>query len=129
MNDADRTIVGLLWHENIIDLFEKIKSVYADSPKVHIILDQSGYHRSDELAKYTEDHQIQLHFLPPYSPNLNPIERLWKVMNEHARNNRFFKSAKEFRERIREFFSELPLLAESLRSRINDNFHLLDAAK
>lgn len=114
---------------SIINLFEKIKSVYADSPTVHIILDQSGYHRSNELAKYAEDHHIQLHFLPPYSPNLNPIERLWKVMNEQARNNRFFKSAKDFRERIREFFSELPLLAESLRSRINDNFHLFDAAK
>jgi transposase len=114
---------------SIINLLEKIKLVYVDAPKVHIILDQSGYHRSDELAKYAENHNIELHFLPSYSPNLNPIERLWKVMNERARNNRFFKSAKEFREQIREFFSELPLLAESLRSRINDNFHLVDAAK
>jgi transposase len=33
---------------------------------------------------------IKLHFLPPYSPNLNPIKRLWKVMNEKVRNNRLF---------------------------------------
>ena len=47
---------------------------------------------------------ITLHYLPPYSPNLNPIERLWKVMNEYVRNNRFFKSAKEFKKEILTFF-------------------------
>ena len=40
---------------------------------------------------------IELHSLPPYSPNLNSIERLWKVMNEHARNNRYFATARAFR--------------------------------
>lgn len=109
---------------SVIHLFEKIKSAYAGAPKIHIILDQSGYHRSDELKQYAANNHVELHFLPPYSPNLNPIERLWKVMNERARNNRFFRSAKEFREQIRGFFAELPLLAESLRSRINDNFQM-----
>jgi transposase len=73
-------------------------------------------------------HNIQLHFLPAYSPNLNPIERLWKVMNEKARNNRFFKSAKEFRETIRGFFAKIPELTELLMSRITDNFHVVSAA-
>lgn len=66
---------------------------------------------------------IQLNFLPPYSPNLNPIERLWKVMNEEARNNKFFKSANDFKEAIKNFFSViLPDIAHSLNGRINDNF-------
>ena len=61
-----------------------------------------------------------------YSPNLNPIERLWKVMNEQVRNNRFFKSAKDFRSEINRFFEEiLPGIGDSLSSRINDNFQLL----
>jgi transposase len=47
---------------------------------------------------------IVLHYLPPYSPNLNPIEIVWKVMNEHVRNNLFFSLAKEFREAIKQFF-------------------------
>lgn len=46
-------------------------------------------------------------FLPPYSPNLNPIQRLWKVMNEKVRNNRFFKSAKDFKEAINQFFDDI----------------------
>ena len=63
--------------------------------------------------------------LPPDSPNLNSIERLWKVMNEEARNNVCFNTAKEFKTKIRCFFDErLPKISENLRTRINDNFHV-----
>ncbi|MCK5818104.1 MAG: transposase, partial [Psychromonas sp.] len=46
-------------------------------------------------------------YLPAYSPNLNPIERLWKVMNEHARNNKYFATAKDFRRSINNFLTLL----------------------
>lgn len=39
---------------------------------------------------------ITLHYLPLYSPNLNPIERFWKVMNKNARNSLYFSTTKEF---------------------------------
>ncbi|HAZ8061818.1 TPA: IS630 family transposase, partial [Escherichia coli] len=72
---------------------------------------------------------IRLHYLPPYSPNLNPIERMWKLMNEHARNNRYFSSTREFREAISVFFNQtLPDIADSLTSRINDHFQVLTPA-
>ena len=68
-------------------------------------------------------------YLPPYSPNLNPIERLWKVMNEQVRNNHFFKTVQEFRETILGFFKNiLPKIANTLGSRINDNFQQLNLA-
>jgi transposase len=69
---------------------------------------------------------IKRHFLPPYSPNLNPIERLWKVMNEQVRNNRFFKSSKHFKKAINLFFDDiLPDIGHELDARINDNFEIL----
>jgi transposase len=71
-----------------------IKASYPRAKKIHIMLDQSGYHRSEEVSKYAKKNGIKLHFLPAYSPNLNPIERLWKVMNESVRNNRYFESPK-----------------------------------
>lgn len=115
---------------SIISFFEDLKLSYQDANKIHIILDQTGYHRSDELSAYAQKNGFILHFLPPYSPNLNPIERLWKVMNEKVRNNYFFKSAKNFRERISDFFENIiPEISELLRSKINDNFHISYAAK
>jgi len=96
---------------------------------VELILDGAGYHRSQALKDKAVELNIKLHYLPPYSPNLNPIERLWKVMNEHVRNNQYFSTAKEFRDKIDEFFQKtLPDIGDSLASRINDNFQELNPA-
>ena len=65
---------------------------------------------------------IKLHYLLAYSPNLNPIERLWKVMNEHAKNNKYFATSKDFRCSINNFFdSTLAIIGAALNGRINDN--------
>ena len=111
--------------ETTIEFFQKLKDACREADKIHIILDQSGYHRSNEVQDFARNSGIELHYLPAYSPNLNPIERLWKVMNEEARNNIVFSSAKEFREAIVEFFEiKLPKMLPSLRQRINDNFEM-----
>lgn len=112
--------------ESIINFMNKIRAQH-DSKTVHLILDKAGYHRSALVAEHAEKLDIKLHFLPPYSPNLNPIERLWKVMNEKVRNNRLFKSAKDFKEAINYFFDTiLPSIGGSLDQRINDNFQMLE---
>jgi transposase len=90
--------------DSIIEYFDFLKEKYPG--KIHIILDQSGYHTSEKTLKAAKERDIILYFLPPYSPNLNPIERLWKVMNEYVRNNRYFKTAREFNTRCYGFFLE-----------------------
>jgi len=111
--------------EAIVDFMGKVRSQYG-LKAVHLILDKAGYHRSRLVAEQARKLNIKLHFLPPYSPNLNPIERLWKVMNESVRNNRCFKTAKDFKEAINHFFDDiLPNIGDSLDDRINDNFQVL----
>lgn len=61
-----------------------------------LFLDGAGYHRNDWVKDAAYVLNIELHYLPPYTPNLNPIERLWKVMNEQVRNNVCFKSKRDF---------------------------------
>lgn len=115
--------------ETIVSFFEKLKSNYSHSSKVHVILDQAGYHRSENTKIQAQKLGIELHFLPPYSPNLNPIERLWKIMNERVRDNVFFDSAKTFRSAIADFLEEtVPKIKDSLSCRINDNFQVLNPA-
>jgi transposase len=115
--------------ESIVDFLSQIRKYSKIKGTIHLILDQAGYHTCDEVVNEAARLNIKLFFLPPYSPNLNPIERLWKVMNEHARNNKFFKSANEFRQAITDFFQHtLPGIASGLSSRINDNFQRLDYA-
>lgn len=110
--------------------FNCIKAVYPLALKIHYILDQGPYNTSAATKKAASERNIILHYLPPYSPNLNPIERLWKVMNEHVRNNVVFTSAKEFRGEIHRFFKlTWPKISMSMVDRINDNFQRLDPLK
>ena len=112
--------------DTIQQFFTELRGNDTTNQRIHIILDGAGYHRAKTVKDKAEALNIELHYLPPYSPNLNPIERLWKVMNEHVRNNRYFSTAKEFREAIDNFFiNTLPTLASTLGSRINDHFQVL----
>jgi transposase len=107
----------------VIDLFKKLRTRYPNASKIHIILDQGPYNKSVATQEAAKSYGIKIHYLPTYSPNLNPIERLWKVMNEHVRNNKFFSIPKEFREAIDSFFNVIwPTISLSMKSRINDNF-------
>lgn len=80
----------------------------------------------DTLKAPPRHPKLVMHILPPYSPNLNPIERAWKVMNEHVRNNKVFDSFTEFKAKIRTFFSSTwNTILPDLTDRINDNFQKL----
>ena len=81
----------------------------------------------DALRKPQPHKNFILHMLPPYNPNLNPIERVWKVMNEHVRNNKVFSSFKKFKTAILDFFAkEWNGIACVLKMRINDHFEKLN---
>jgi transposase len=115
--------------DSIIHFIRKIRDQFSDSKQVHLIMDQAGYHIAQSVKDEAEELNINLVYLPAYSPNLNPIERLWKVMNEQVRNNRFFKSSKDFKDAINLFFDKiLPEIGDALASRINDNFQKLSPA-
>lgn len=106
--------------------FAALKEAYTTAVKIHLILDRGSYNTSAQTRASAEKYGIVLHYLPAYSPNLNPIERVWKVMNERVRNNRVFTSAKEFRHDILAFFDTTwSKISNTLRSRINDNFQTL----
>jgi transposase len=108
--------------------FDSIRATYPKAPKIHIILDRGAYNMSAVTRKAAEMRQIVLHHLPAYSPNLNPIERLWKVMNEYVRNNKVFKSSQSFYQEIMNFFKiTWPKISICFTERINDNFQRLNS--
>lgn len=96
--------------------------------RINIILDNAGYHHSKDIIEYAEKHRIKLHYLPPYSPNLNPIERLWKIMHENVTYNQYYEKFSDFTEAILGFFENINQYKRILRRRITDNFHLLNAS-
>lgn len=89
---------------------------------IHVILDNAGYHHSKALIAYADKRGITFHYLPPYSPNLNPIERLWKLLRQAVTYNHYYASFAQFTEAILAFFHSIPHIKPILVERINDNF-------
>jgi len=133
LSDIGRTVLNdykTINDYNIVRFFNEIRKTYPDyQQKIHLIVDGAGYNHARLVKDWTYIVNIELHFLPPYSPNLNPIEYLWKVMNEHARNNRYFEKTGDFRESIFTFFKTTLLrIGDSLTGRIHDRFQVLKSA-
>jgi transposase len=118
-------------HETIdadamIQFFGKLEE-QSKAENIHIILDNARSHKNHKLDEYLKTSRIRLHYLPPYSPNLNPIERLWKVFRETTLYNRFFPTYTEFVDKVRCFFTDkVHKMKGLLKQRISDNFQIIE---
>jgi transposase len=67
--------------------------------KLYLILDNARWHRSRDLKDFFETNQdrLVLIFLPAYSPELNPIERVWRITRRQVTHNRYFLSLENLR--------------------------------
>ena len=67
--------------------------------KLYLILDNARWHRSRDLKVFFEANRDRLVFvfLPPYSPEFNPIERVWRVTRRKVTHNRYFLSIEDLR--------------------------------
>ena len=66
-------------------------------------------------------------FLPPYSPNLNLIKRLWKLLRQKIINTAFYRTKGQFKTAVLDFFDRLPEFGQELTSRMRLKFHVLDS--
>jgi transposase len=92
---------------------------------IHLIWDNAGYHRDKDIKVFAKGLAIKLHYLPPYSPNLNPIERVWKLMHENVTYNKYYEKFSEFTDATIGFLKNISRKKNILRSRITDNFQIL----
>jgi transposase len=110
-----------------VDFLKAVEEAYPNARTIHLIWDQAGYHTCKEVAAYITTSRIKVHFLPPRSPNLNSIERLWKIMHEYVSNNRAYRKFKDFKEALFNFFDlTMPNIKNELISRVTDNFRVLN---
>lgn len=95
--------------QSTIELLKMIIEKYPEMV-VYCICDNARYYRSKLVKEFLEKHpNIQFMFLPPYSPNLNLIERLWKLLKKGTVNYNFYDKYQDFRGAI---FDEIQRLKE-----------------
>lgn len=82
-----------------------------------VLCDNARYHHAVMHKEWRENQspEFALDFLPPYSPNLNPIERLWKLVRRLCVHNRYFPSLDEIIDAVEERFLDWKSGNETLR--------------
>lgn len=85
--------------------------------KVVVIIDNARYHHARLHKDYREKcaDRFQLEFLPPYSPELNPIERVWKLTRRCCTHNVYFPSINSLTAAIEAKFDEWSIRNNTLR--------------
>lgn len=75
--------------------------------KMVVILDNARWHHATMLKPWLKEHHrvLRLDFLPPYSPELNPIERVWKLTRRLRTHNRYFALLEALVEAVFEQFN------------------------
>lgn len=71
-------------------------------PRVVLVIDNAPWHRGQPVAAALADNpHLEFYRLPSYSPQLNPIERFWKVLRRRATHNRLFATLAELKTSVR----------------------------
>lgn len=92
------------------------KTTAASSKKIVIIIDNAPYHHArlhKEWRDACSDRFILL-FMPPYSPELNPIERVWKLTRRLCTHNKYLESLEEIMNRVESQFNQWVLGSDVL---------------
>jgi len=94
--------------------------------EISLIMDNARYNHAKKLKAYVKRRKrIHLIYLPPYSPNLNIIERLWKFFKEEKLYGKYYETYQEFTTVVMDFFTNSDQYKEQLKTRLTDNFQTL----
>ncbi|MCP5004367.1 MAG: hypothetical protein GY941_10590 [Planctomycetes bacterium] len=111
--------------QSTISLLKKIESKHPESEYVYAICDNARYYRSKKVKEYLENSKLKLLFLPPYSPNLNLIERLWKYFRKKVLYNKYYETFDEFKKACKSFFRRSKKYKKDISSLLTENFQII----
>jgi|SRR6056297_511261 len=115
--------------DTVCELVRKIDETYPGE-EITLVMDNARYQRNKKVFAAAEQYGIELLFLPSYSPNLNLIERVWRLVKAKCLRNRHFEDFAKFMMTIDEFIDSLS--GENrlhLKSLVTENFQLFGIPK
>lgn len=116
--------------ESTIAFLGDVENAYPGKARVHVVVDNARYYRNKLVTEWlaAPERRVQLVFLPPYSPNLNLIERLWRYLHKYVIGTTRREKFSEFEADVREFLgSGFAAHEQALRSFIGTEPHLITA--
>ena len=115
--------------DTVCELVDKIDEAYPGE-KITLVMDNARYQRNKKVFAVAQECGIELLFLPSYSPNLNLIERVWRLVKTKCLRNRYFEDFAMFTTTIDEFIDSLSDENRfHLKSLVTENFQVLQSPK
>ncbi len=105
-------------------LLKEVRKEYNDGKKIVIIKDNASYHHAKETLELAEKLNISIEFLPPYCPNLNLIERVWKFMKSKFKNI-YFPTFNWFFDEVCNFFCHFDKYKNETSKLLKHKFQIL----
>jgi transposase len=114
--------------EMVRNLLIKIREVNLGEVPLIAVMDNVRYQHAKSVKELSEKLNIEILYLPPYSPNLNLIERFWKFMKKKVLKNKYYPKFEEFVTAVRDFLRNVDKYKAELKSLMTEKFQLLNAA-
>ena len=112
--------------DTIKEFLDQLKMKYPSKP-ITLVLDNAKYQHCETVKEKAEQLGITLLFLPPYSPNLNIIERIWKFTKKKILYAKYYENALRFHQTIMLFFEQINQKHnEDLKKLLTLKFQLFD---
>lgn len=94
--------------ETFLEFLRKVVDVYP-SGNIVMVLDNARIHHAKLLEPFLNElnGRLKLVFLPPYSPQLNIVEGLWKWLKSDIINNVFYHTLAEIRQNVQTFMEHI----------------------
>ena len=109
------------------DLIRAIRRKNPAEKHIYLVLDNASYNRAKSVQNLAKYLKVKIIYLPPYSPNLNPIERLWKFMKKKIMANQHYENLDEYRAALLKFFRGIKKYRNELDTLLTDNFQTMPA--
>jgi len=103
-----------------IATLQRLLETYPKATMIHIVLDNFRIHSSKQVQAWMKQHgqRIQLHFLPPYCPDHNKIERKWRDLHAAVTRNHRCKTMEELMQNVELWLNEHNTKSRQERTRL-----------
>jgi transposase len=105
-------------------LIDKIRARHPNAQRIILILDNARYNHAKIVRAHLAETQVELKFLPAYSPNLNLIERLWRFFKDKVMTS-YHESFEKFVDEIDKVLDNLAGYADELATLMTEKFEIL----
>ena len=110
----------------VIEYFERIIKIYRTAPYIILFLDNAKYFKAEVVSKWLENHpKLKIEYLPAYAPNLNLIERFWRLAKEKLVKNTYYEKYKTFRAKVFQFLNHVDEHVDELKTLMVEKFEIV----